>query len=757
MQTLITDFGRGIDTRGLHALPDSVAALKNLTVRNGSAQVTGLSQSIDTRQHAYAAMYAGDAESISYINDTWLVKQRSLIWRAHPIRFAPVGSGMDLRMFYIPLWPRTSIGTTKGAAVEPETVTTMHGQTLFSLMPKDDVPGLNSFNDACIAWGGHSAVWPVTYDADDSTVSYDQWNSGTLIPALETLAVTPQPGWWMWYGTYDPDSLTVTWRGRVRVLAATAGTNPGDAFVCRTEKVGQAATMEIAAFVDADPIGIPKPTATPVAALFTSTTTYALPPGTYRYYARYVSSTRNIAGVLSEPSSPLEIEAASTGATLALAETPGDNLPYWVDGVEFYRQMLDSESGEWGVAELATIYSLTETSGGLLAKRHHPTGDMGPDCYDEAAAGDLLPGDAYWPVRPGVLTHVRNYAGRLYGVDGTNRNVLRFSTMNAPHSWPEGIADATSYEDMLWTGGSVSVGDNTPIYAIVPEGSAFSDTGTRGESLLIVKEDRSHRWTGINWEDFYLSDSFDVGTVDGTTVRNCNGRVFLVGLNDLLTIEPGSATPTHIGMPLWPNGIPATAAGVRWSAVYWNDHYVFSNATNTYALDTVRMAFFELTHSPLLTTGREPGGADRTTDLMGMSLAGELSTYIRSDGYEHASPWRIRTAIIPMLSDVWSVASLKHVRRVTVGVTNLYTPCPIIVRLIGDGGKTLATKNVVLPKVTDAPYQSVTVAFNSPPGVKTRFVQVELESEPGHTHGGLTIEWIGIDYDVKRKDRADVL
>lgn len=756
MQTLITDFGRGIDTRGLHALPNSVAALKNMTVRNGSAQVTGLSLEVPTLTHSYVPIHAGDTESVAYINDMWLVKQASIVWRAQPISFAPAGSGLATRLFYIPLWRRTSATTATGAATEPETFTTMHGQTLFSLLPKDDVPGLNDFDDACIAWGGHSAVCPVTYDAEDSTADYDQWDAGAVIPSLAGVAATPEPGWWMWYGTYDADTLTVAWRGRVRVLAATSGATPGGAFVCRTAKVASAGTMEIAAFVDADPIGIPRPTATPVAALFTSTTTYALPPGTYRYYARYVSSTRNIAGVLSEPSSPLEIEAASTGATLALAETPGDNLPYWVDGVEFYRQMLDSESGEWGVAELATIYSLTETSGGLLAKRHHPTGDMGPDCYDEAAAGDLLPGDAYWPVRPRALTHVRNYAGRLYGVDAHTRNVLRFSTMGAPHSWPEGIADATSYEDMLWTGGSVSVGDNTPIYAIVPEGSAFSDTGTRGESLLIVKEDRSHRWTGLSWEDFYLSDSFDVGTVDGTTVRNCNGRVFLVGLNDLLTIEPGSATPTHIGMPLFPDGAPTLAAGKRWNATYWNDHYVFSSDSNTYALDTTRMAFFEMTHSPLLAAGREPGGEDRTTDLIGMTQSGEMATYFRSSS--NLASWKLRTAIFPMVTGAWSVASLKHVRRVTVGITKTTQATQkMVVRLIGNGAKTIAEKTVTLPTVTSEPYQSVTVALNSPPGVMTRFVQVELENVPQYGGTGLTIEWIGIDYDEKRKDRADVL
>ena len=114
MQTLITDFGRGIDTRGLHALPNSVAALKNMTVRNGSAQVTGLSLEVPTLTHSYVPIHAGDTESAAYINDMWLVKQASIVWRAQPISFAPAGSGLATRLFYIPLWRRTS-ATTAGS------------------------------------------------------------------------------------------------------------------------------------------------------------------------------------------------------------------------------------------------------------------------------------------------------------------------------------------------------------------------------------------------------------------------------------------------------------------------------------------------------------------------------------------------------------------------------------------------------------------------------------------------------------------
>lgn len=742
MQTLITDFGRGIDTRGLHALPNSVADMSNLTVRNGSAQTVAGPSQMPAYTHNNGTTGLPTA-SASFINDKLIVKDKGWLWHARPLMSGAAG------LFFSPLWIRSNTETYLygPAAAEPETVTAMQGQTFISLLPREEV-NLDDYADACLCWGGCSATWTVSWSSAQSTETRSAWS---LIHGVVGPEELPPLGSWMFYGTLNTDTRAVTWAGRARVEAVTYGGDPTDGTVWTEAITGNLAVYNIAAFADIDPVGIPKPTAVPVATVISSTT-QALPLGTYRYYARYISWDLNIAGLVSEPSQNVTISEASKGVALTLAETPGDNLPYWVDKIEFYRQMSDPETGEWNVAELAAVYGLSAISAGVLSQQPWPTGTA---CVDDAAAGEFLPGDAYWHVRPPALTNVRNYSGRLYGITGHPRNRLRFSTVAAPHSWPAGIANATSYEDMLWTGGEVVVGDSSPIMAIAAEGSAFSETGTRGESLLVVKQHTSHRWIGNNWEDFYLSDPFDVGTRDGATVRNCNGRILMVGPQDLIALPQGGSTPERVSLPIWPTGRPVVYAEARWSATYRNGQYIFSDGSSeTWALDLQALAFAKLTYNPLLTTGRGPYTTGPNA-LLGMQSGGMLTDYF-SDS--NAAQWTITSPLIPMVSKEWDLAARKHVRRVTLGFWNASGGThTLAVSLVVNGANTLATKAVTVPYVANEPYQSVTVAYNSPPGQLARFVQVAVSCATPTRGPGLRLEWIGIDYDVKRGDRADVL
>jgi len=724
---LINNFAGGIDHRFQNANANTASDLSNVDITYGNARVCRGSLTGIGLPYFTSFGEAGDKAIVTQqVSIGGVAGSLEPTATAGQFTFMPVQN----RSTYV-----------------PETCTAYAGQIYLAPLAQET----DNVWDYASRWDGVAKSYTFTYRSDLTTSGQTAWQvSGTPSPEI-------QPGWLVWYGiatAVDADGNygmygDTIWYGSARIVRTQSPT-PASAPVIWTTTVSSPGEYNRFVVVNVDRIGIPAAVYAPTVTAVSGGT---LAAGTYEYIYRYVSATLKTAGVPSPLSSEVTTDASNGTVTVAFGTPPA--LPACADTIEVYRSKKNAD-GTWNPFYLVGLVTASSVSGGYKSQDWGGAGSSVTFTDTGIANGDELETDAYHRVRPGRLRQIRYYNGRLYAVEESLSWRLRFSCMGGQtelESWPTDVADLTTGDTSAqYLGGYVDVGESDPILAMVPEGGAYGNTGLMGSNLLIFKRNRTYRWYGTTWADFYLADGPRTGCRDGRSVQNCDGVVYWMGERHVMRLTGGSMTPEIISYPIWPDGAPDSTQ--PWHSLYWERKYWLLNYNaGLYAFDTVTGAWTKYA-TTVPNSGLGILAANDTYKRRHPILTGLDATHSDHVGLlfaddDAANYFYAKSALLPLISTVDGLPKAKRIKRLWACIrNNTGATQTLTLSLFTDEGATAAqTATLTVPYVAAHPLQYV--AYYPSPDLLAYTLQVGLGGTitPSGTSAVLdfSVDWIQVE------------
>lgn len=579
-----------------------------------------------------------------------------------------------------------------------------------------------------------------------------QLDSGLMASPLGVAAAKAalMPGFRMYYGVVEAPEL-YNWVSSTIIREVK---NDGGTITVKTDYVENPFSIDRYCISNVDPVGIPMPTS-PVHRVDSGVGTLAA--GDYRWCFRYVSSSLGIAGNPSPPSGLITL-AANRKADVTAIYTPGDRIPYWVDKVEFYRSYRASSGDPFSLWYLVGVVNVAPAVG-ITTLQNYQVKITDDGSVDTTTAATLDDPD-YWNDRPSTLFNARVYNNRMYAIKGSSQNTFKFSTDGNMDAWPVDIVNAqTTTEALRWQGGEAVVGDALPIQAIVPEGGSWSNTGQRGDNLLIMKRTRSWRWYGVTWDDFALNDAFSIGTRDGKSVVNCGGVVCFVAADHAMWVPSGGMHPEPFTKTIWPNGYHAYKPGLTfpppsaipdlyWGA-YWSHYYILSanQEQQTYFFDIDKgFASTQVDFAPCFSsfygTFDRLVGAGYSTNLTNGAVTAIAPAYYfdKTNGTVFSlksQPESLPGNGVMTLTGGKALKSFWVYAKNATGVQQTMT-----LSLYADGSSIATTVAVTIPTSAAKIYHCILVRV--PAGFQPTLFQWALS---GTVYAGVSIEWVLCEYE----------
>lgn len=271
--------------------------------------------------------------------------------------------------------------------------------------------------------------------------------------------------------------------------------------------------------------------------------------GTYRATWRVINSKTGYAGTIATPSAAYTQPDPPTNK-ITVSGWPAGGDTFDIDGIEIYVSVDGGTYKLWHtITRLATAERLFATS------------------YDLASTdtiGDDLEADAAYHTRPGPMTNLINYGGRLHGRAIDEPHYWQFSTLDKFEYWPTSASVDPSLEATL--GGRLMVGGglSEPVIGAINESGAYQQTGLPGSNLLLYLPTRAVRLFGFDRSDFSPEHAFYDGLINPRAVAGAYGRTVWINQHGhVCALAVGSSEPARIHRVRQRDGITLTEANRR--------------------------------------------------------------------------------------------------------------------------------------------------------------------------------------------------
>lgn len=722
---LITSFGAGIQKGGLQAPVGGMEECFNLWSQAGYLQVMGATKALTQILTTVRAI--GDTtasltlspQTLQNVSGRLLTKMGRTVWY-----MALTGVADELRPF--PLIDHRAMSSNHNVMVSE-----IGGDWIVSTLGAVGVEG-------AYRWSGKAFMGDLTVMDGPQVTSTAlnllryQLDLTPLYPGSSSCTLADvHPGWIMWIGKYTAGTETFDWLTSGRVKSIDPINNWVKVYVPNVDDALLNA-CNVFCLVEACPLGIPQLTH-PVFATRNAVTTGDLADGTYRYIARYVSSSQGFAGLPCKAylayASTHVIDATHKTMDIMVDTNEIKPLPYYVDQIEVYRSKMGAT--EWGLWYSVHKQNLRIDDGAgyeQLASSLAMTDDGGrASVEDDWIDGEALPEDAYWldaPPSTGVHGAVA-FNDMLYTIDNIKPWRMLYSSRGNADAQPLVQFDVTDLNGLAMDAGSFfDFGGDDPIVAIVPERGAFSNSGLTGDNLLIFKKDFVWRLYGSDNSDFAVYPAFRMGCSRTITVRNIDGVVFFRGPDHIYAVD-GGGIPRPISKPLYPNG--KNRAGLSdWAKEF--GHYLIYTEDNTSAVGFGPTYLFDLDTGIFLQIDPASNWAAKPGDESTLIGVKDDNTWFRYFSEVLNTTWRFKTVPLVLAEDGPTLSAVKKVTRIRMGFTNKTGQAQnVLIKVYADGYATAAasaTKSV--PYSASQPYQVIHWGLPSTDSPQGRMVQVEM-------------------------------
>ena len=466
---------------------------------------------------------------------------------------------------------------------------------LFSYIPATGTPKLLAASDAWVytsvdTSGDMRPLW--YHNASDSRVSFTQWGAYVYM-AAQTGGVKRWDGFEYHTGTVTIDAGTLNRLDGTGTQWVTGAVLQGDTVFINSTGTTWIGPYYVTTVTDADTLtlttnasavsnknyiivrvhgcGITAPAA---ALTVLPEVGSGLNVGIYKYSFTYRNSVTGFESALSPSVTAATTTSANSQMDIDLPAGSVNPSDLQINQIRVYRTRVNG-----------SIYKLQQT-----ITRNATTYQFANPADDTTADGSLGAESPSGHDTPNTsIQNVRTYNSRLYGWGADN--ILRFSDLDASEYWPTNdFSSVDPFSINQTAGGYITVGRvGQVIRDIVPESGAYSDSGTTGGNLLILKSrGLAYRWFGWDWSDFQLQEAFPTECLSVGCATRYADSLFWITRDGPVLYRAGASLPANIyqkPFPIYSKPFAAEINGDNTAVgVAWRDWYFFSYLDATTAL-----------------------------------------------------------------------------------------------------------------------------------------------------------------------------